>query len=204
MSAKFLSLLAVSFFATANAAQIDVEDWVVPFDGPKEWQASVGDTMSFFWPEFHDVWIHPTGNCTLADRVEIGKQSGASYTFADTDGSAEGTRHFFACDVGDGAHCRFGEYHTIRQYICFDVGGVQYEVTQKRKQIGLKTNVKTTHADSDLILSFSISRGQFLLPCVYVLLHIDFVHRSIPHRHRLFGRCSRRIWRCSRNCSNPC
>jgi len=120
MSAKFLSLLSVLVVAqlasVADAVTIDVADWVVPYNGPKEWQASVGDTITFIWSGGHNVLIHPTMSCDTEGAIFIGNQPGASYTFAEADGSAEGTEHFFSCDIGDGAHCRFGQSLTVMVY----------------------------------------------------------------------------------------
>jgi len=120
MSAKFLSALALLVVAqlasNANAATVEVPDWVVPYNGAQEWQASVGDTMVFEWTGGHNVFIHPTLDCNLDGRTFIGSETGTSYTFAEEDGSPEGTLMFFACDIGQGSHCRFGQSLTVMVY----------------------------------------------------------------------------------------
>ena len=113
MFAKSLSTLAL--LVVANAAEtFVVPQWVVPYRGEKEWQASVGDTIVFDWTGLHNVFIHPNGGCDMTNAVRVGFQSGASYTFTEADGSADGTEMTFACDIGNGAHCGFGEYQIIR------------------------------------------------------------------------------------------
>lgn len=112
MFARTLSLLSLLVLAQlasfANAqATIEVTDWVVPYEGPTEWQASVGDTIVFTFPQGHNVYIHPTLSCNIQGAVFVGFQSGTSYTFTEADADSQ---MFFACDIGQGAHCRFGEY----------------------------------------------------------------------------------------------
>ena len=112
---SYLSLITFLVFAQlASLADgqeiIDVFRWVVPYDGPKEFTANVGDTMVFRWAQgMHNVFIHPTMDCTLDGRIQIGTQPGTEYTFVEGDGSPEGTDMFFACDIGNGAHCRAGK-----------------------------------------------------------------------------------------------
>jgi len=112
---SYLSLIAFFVFAqaiTLTEAQqnIDVFRWVVPYDGPQEFTANVGDTMIFRWAQgVHNVYIHPTMDCNLDGRIVVGSTPGTEYTFVEADGSPEGTDMFFSCDIGDGAHCRAGE-----------------------------------------------------------------------------------------------
>ncbi len=98
-----------------DSHMIEVKNWVVPFNGPKDTlTATVGDTIKFTWTGMHDVHIHPTMNCDLDERKEVGLGLGsgpihsAEYTFVEEDGSPEGNRIFFSCDIGRGAHCRYG------------------------------------------------------------------------------------------------
>lgn len=106
---SLLSLLVLAQLASFANAQttIEVTDWVVPYNGPTEWQASVGDTIVFTWEGGHNVFIHPTLSCNIAGAIRVGAQTGTSYTFTEFDGDSQ---MFFACDIGQGAHCRFGEY----------------------------------------------------------------------------------------------
>jgi len=103
-----LSLFAALALAAkaANAVDIKVDKWVLPWEGPKELEAAVGDVITFNWTGGHNVYIHPTGDCSLDGAILVGTQTGASYTFVDADA---GTSMFFSCDIGNGAHCRVGE-----------------------------------------------------------------------------------------------
>jgi plastocyanin len=99
----------------ANAAkQIDVTDWAVPSGDATSLPprtAEVGDTAVFTWifGRIHNVYIHPGKTCDLADRIEVGLETGVSYTFTDAD--AEAGELFFSCDAFD--HCNFGLHVTF-------------------------------------------------------------------------------------------
>jgi len=114
MTKSILSILALlvlaqlSSFANA-AATIPVENWVLPYKGPENLEAKVGDTIVFEWVGGHNVYIHPSMSCDLEGAINVGSSSGSSYTFVEADGSAEGTDMFFACDIGNGGHCMAGE-----------------------------------------------------------------------------------------------
>mmetsp|Transcript_7898 Transcript_7898/g.19402 ORF Transcript_7898/g.19402 Transcript_7898/m.19402 type:complete len:185 (-) Transcript_7898:228-782(-) len=112
---SLLSLLVLAQLASFANAQttIEVTDWVVPYNGPTEWQASVGDTIVFTWEGGHNVFIHPTLSCNIAGAIRVGAQTGTSYTFTEFDGDSQ---MFFACDIGQGAHCRFGQSITVLVY----------------------------------------------------------------------------------------
>lgn len=119
---SYLSLTVFFVFAQlASLAEaqeiIDVFRWVIPYDGPQEFTANVGDTMVFRWTQsIHNVNIHPTMDCTLDGRIEVGTQPGTEYTFVEADGSPEGNDMFFACDIGSGAHCRAGQFLTVKVF----------------------------------------------------------------------------------------
>merc|ERR1712238_275254 len=57
----------------------------------------------------HNVYLHPTMDCSLDDRSEVGVTSPTSYTFTEADGSVEGNTMFFSCDIGEGQHCEAGQ-----------------------------------------------------------------------------------------------
>lgn len=113
---SYLSLIAFFVFAqaiTLTEAQetIDVFRWVVPYEGPQEFTANVGDTMIFRWAQgVHNVYIHPTMDCTLDGAIAVGTTPGTAYTFVEADGSPEGKDMFFSCDIGQGGHCRAGQW----------------------------------------------------------------------------------------------
>jgi plastocyanin len=87
-------------------------DWVIPQDGAlPNMNAKVGDTAIFNWSGFHNVLIHPSGNCDEEGAIDVGATSGASYTFEEKDVGEV----VFACDVG--SHCEFG------QIVTFEVKG---------------------------------------------------------------------------------
>lgn len=86
------------------------------FIGPSQWKlfptslpqnlvASVGDTIVFSWTGNHNVYIHPTGNCTEDGAILVGDNTAfyGSYTFTEDDAGQE---IYFACDVG--THCEEG------------------------------------------------------------------------------------------------
>ncbi|MGK3745335.1 MAG: plastocyanin [Bacillariaceae sp.] len=117
-STTFLSTLVLFIAATlafttisaavAEAAEIiEVENWYLPYNGPKEVTANVGDSIVFNWNTGHNVYIHPTMSCALDDIIFVGNKSPTTYTFTETDG---GTDMFFGCDIGNGAHCRNGTF----------------------------------------------------------------------------------------------
>ena len=62
----------------------------------------VDDNINFVWSgdRFHDVYIHPTADCTETNRERVGTASPAEYTIKEADA---GTTVTFACDVGN--HC---------------------------------------------------------------------------------------------------
>eukprot|EP00536_Pseudo-nitzschia_multiseries_P002704 jgi/Psemu1/283905/fgenesh1_pg.36_\ len=108
-----LAVLALAQLATiANAQEvINVFRWVVPYNGPKVFEANVGDTIIFRWAQgSHNVFIHPTMSCDLAGAIEVGQSPGTQYTFTQADA---GTEMFFACDIGMGAHCFAGQSITV-------------------------------------------------------------------------------------------
>jgi plastocyanin len=68
----------------------------------------VGDTVAFIWlSELHDVYIHPTLNCTETGAIAVhapATQGGSpTYTFTAEDALPGGNEMFFASDVG--SHC---------------------------------------------------------------------------------------------------
>jgi len=70
--------------------------------------AQVGDTLTFNWQGEHNVYVHPSGDCTMDGAILIGEESGASHTFT-ADQVGEVT---FACDIYNGAHCGAGQIIT--------------------------------------------------------------------------------------------
>jgi len=95
--------------AVAAAKTITIGEWYLPYTGPETVVANVGDTITFEWDAGHNVYIHPTMDCNLDGAIYVGDTSPTSYTFTEADGSADGTDMYFACDIGDGAHCQAGQ-----------------------------------------------------------------------------------------------
>ena len=106
---KFISLLlATVLAATVSAQEQIVMNWFIPAeDSFPPMTANVGDTIVFNWAGFHDVQIHPSGDCTEGGSILVGSQSGASYTFTEADVGDV----LFVCDVG--AHCEVGMRVTV-------------------------------------------------------------------------------------------
>lgn len=75
--ANVFTLLSLVSFATAADTTLL---WVV--QQYEDMTLSVGDTITFDWfGTFHDVYIHPTGDCTETGRIEVGVEGPALYTF---------------------------------------------------------------------------------------------------------------------------
>ena len=110
----FIVTLLTILVTTAAADVIDIPKWIVPYEGDQNIDAKVGDTLTFEWDATlygpHNVYIHPTMDCDLEGAVYVGETSPTSYVLTDQDGTPEGNQLFFSCDVGDGAHCDYGQW----------------------------------------------------------------------------------------------
>jgi plastocyanin len=86
--------------------QHDIE-WIIT--DYSQMTAAVGDTVTFHYSSFHNVFLHPTGTCDRAGASELGDTQagydGASHTFT------EAGTYTFACQVGD--HCSDGQIVTF-------------------------------------------------------------------------------------------
>mmetsp|Transcript_17329 Transcript_17329/g.17408 ORF Transcript_17329/g.17408 Transcript_17329/m.17408 type:complete len:216 (+) Transcript_17329:88-735(+) len=101
-----LVLVVVLHTATiAQAKNIEIADWLLPYTGPTAVEATVGDTITFQWPQGHNVYIHPTMDCNLEGAILVGTESPTEYTFTAEDVGDL----YFSCDIGDGAHCKAGQ-----------------------------------------------------------------------------------------------
>jgi len=89
---------------------ITISEWILPYPGPTAVVAYVGETIAFEWGVGHNVLIHPTMDCSTDGAIMVGETSPTTYTFTEADGSAEGTEMFFSCDIGNGAHCKMGQF----------------------------------------------------------------------------------------------
>jgi len=78
-------------------------DWIIKPSYEDE-TAMVGDTIQFNFAPFHNVYIHPSGNCDQSDSLEIGQTSGTTYTFTENDA---GQDIYFACQIS--GHCAAGQ-----------------------------------------------------------------------------------------------
>jgi len=100
---------------SSNAQDTINIDWFIPGpEGLSSQTANVGDTVFFEWNSnnaFHNVFIHPSGDCSMNNRIFVGNRSPTTYVFTEAD--AEMGEIVFACDVRQ--HCEFG------QLITFDV-----------------------------------------------------------------------------------
>jgi len=103
--------LSMVIGATSTFAQETLTvDWAIPRgDNLPGQTAKVGETAVFEWNSFHNVYIHPTGDCSQDNRIFVGSRSPATYTFTEDD--AEKGEIVFACDVGP--HCEFGQIITF-------------------------------------------------------------------------------------------
>lgn len=113
--ATFLSLLSLAGFAAAEDTALT---WATGTTYTAS-EAAVGDTVTFTYGEAHNVYIHPSGDCTEDGKIVVGTNtdSPAVYTFTEADA---GTTVTFACDTG--SHCEGGQ--TIQFTIpATDTGG---------------------------------------------------------------------------------
>ena len=71
---------------------ITIDPWRLraPNNPFEDYEANVGDTITFVWPAFenHTVFINPTRNCDDTGAIFLGDTSPTSYTFTAADGSA--------------------------------------------------------------------------------------------------------------------
>jgi len=65
----------------------------------------VGDSVEFVYEPYHDVYVHPTGDCLTDGRILVSDKNDGRGVY---DFTEEGTVTF-ACDVADGDHCRAGQ-----------------------------------------------------------------------------------------------
>jgi plastocyanin len=97
-------LLSVALLLATPSSGADISvDWFIPNAATlPSMTAAVGDTATFTWTGFHDVYVHPSGTCDEAGRILVGASTGAAYTFVEADVG----ELVFACDVS--AHCEQG------------------------------------------------------------------------------------------------
>jgi plastocyanin len=136
MANSYLTLLALLVLAATASAQqmIKVAEWIVPYDGDQEYTANVGDTMVFEWTGLHNVLIHPTMSCDVEGAIYLGAESGTEYTFQEADA---GKTIFFSCDIGNGAHCQFGQFLTVT--VGGDAPGMEVDVDVP--DVGMESDV---------------------------------------------------------------
>jgi hypothetical protein len=111
LSALPCLILGVAFLLATPSSGADIlVDWFNPSGTslPSK-TAVVGDTATFGWDNFdnfHDVYVHPSGDCDKTGRSLVGASSGdsATYTFMEDDVG----ELVFVCDVGTPTHCEEG------------------------------------------------------------------------------------------------
>jgi len=103
---SFLFVISTALVSSSLAAKDLSLTWTIqPYS---QGEAQVGDTLTFNWESDHNVYVHPSGDCTTDGAILIGEDSGASHTFT-ADQVGEVT---FACDLYNGAHCGAGQIIT--------------------------------------------------------------------------------------------
>jgi hypothetical protein len=119
-SLSLLLLWLVDFWPTVSSLDFVVNPWTLQdVDAGlryPDFNATVGDTITFIFTEVHNVFVHPSGNCeNQTGRVTIGNVSPVFYIITDADGAPEGNTMFFACDVD--LHCEdYGMSFTVTVY----------------------------------------------------------------------------------------
>eukprot|EP00980_Cylindrotheca_fusiformis_P003073 scaffold713_cov131-Cylindrotheca_fusiformis.AAC.31 len=109
MNSKVVSFLSLLLLVQSSYGE-DIElNWFVPSggDGFPERTVEPGDTVTFTYGANHNVYIHPTENCSETGAILVGAQGAgsASYTF---NVSEVNTTVFFACDFAQ--HCESGQF----------------------------------------------------------------------------------------------
>jgi plastocyanin len=105
MSLATTLVLALAILSAASAETFQVTWDFIP---NASLDVKVGDTLAFTWlSELHDVYIHPTLDCTDTGAIAVyapATQGGSpTYTFTAEDASPGGNDMFFACQIG--THC---------------------------------------------------------------------------------------------------
>jgi plastocyanin len=97
-------LLGVALLLATPSSGEDISvDWFIPNTAAlPSMTAAVGDIATFTWAGFHDVYVHPSGDCDETERILVGASTGATYTFT----GADVGELVFACDVS--VHCQQG------------------------------------------------------------------------------------------------
>jgi hypothetical protein len=104
MASKIVCILSL-FSLVQSSFGRDVElDWFIQVFPDKF--VLPGDTVIFSYDAFHNVHIHPTGDCTETGSILVGAEGAGtvSYTFKEEEVN---TTVFFACDYMQ--HCEFGQ-----------------------------------------------------------------------------------------------
>jgi len=110
MKISLLLLFLLERASTTASAKIYV-DWFIPEeDSLPSSSATVGDTVTFYWEGYHDVQLHPSGNCGDEGAILIGGPEdldGVDYKF----GAGDVGEVTFACDIS--LHCESGQIITF-------------------------------------------------------------------------------------------
>lgn len=101
--------------APCNQAKEIIIDWFIPTEEEEDIYdgitAYVGDSVTFVWSDYHNVFIHPTKNCFETGAIEVGASAlngEGTYTFTNDDIGYVS----FACDIG--SHCEIGQFVSIQ------------------------------------------------------------------------------------------
>jgi hypothetical protein len=104
-------VLALAIVSAASAEIFQVTwDYIPSAPSTPPLHVKVGDTVAFTWlSEFHDIYIHPTLDCTETGSIAVyapATQGGSpTYTFTAEDAGPDGLDMFFASDTGSPSHC---------------------------------------------------------------------------------------------------
>lgn len=119
-------LLAASCVNTAYGISNLFTGWEQKFDNEpyEDLTAQVGDTITFIWvaTQIHNIFIHPTNDCTQTGRIAIGNETPTTYTFKPEDGAVGGKSIFFSNDVTDMCE-NYGMRLTVIVYPADEDGG---------------------------------------------------------------------------------
>jgi plastocyanin len=111
--------LVFTFLAIVSAASAEIfqVDWDFIPNTPLV--VRVGDTVTFTWiSELHDVYIHPTLDCTKTGDIGVYTTAtlggSSTYTFKEEDATFEGLEMYFASDVR--LHCEANTNQRVKVF----------------------------------------------------------------------------------------
>jgi hypothetical protein len=156
-------LMSTTLFSTVTGNDIFINPWQLkapnqPYDN---YNATVGDTITFFWDptENHTVFINPTGNCNDTGSIRVGRNSPASYTFLESDvkNSTDGKPIFFADNIAQ--LCEWGMRFVVNVLEQSDSGITTNTTTAPTPSPTIDSTTATPSSAPTISLTLAPSQG---------------------------------------------